>query len=364
MATQNWHPQPLPIQQNLETLPILKKLVAARGALAELKGVAQSIPRQDILINTLALQEAKDSSEVENIVTTHDELYKSALGFKKYVSPAAKEVQNYVAALKKGYELVVKNQMLTTRYILQIQETLERNNAGLRKVPGTKLKNERTDEVVYIPPQHKQEIEALMQNLEAFINNQSLADYDPIVKMAIIHFQFESIHPFYDGNGRTGRIINILYLVLNGLLDIPILYLSRYIIRQKADYYAGIQGVRDHGDWENWLLFMIEGVEVTAKDTMRMVKGIKDEMMALKQLLRNHYKFYSQDLLNHLFKHPYSKIEALQKDLGVSRVTASNYLNQLADDGVLIKYKLGRANYYVNPNLLRVLVGNEGIQPI
>jgi Fic family protein len=355
----SWKPSYLPYNKDLETKAVLKKLAGAHRALAELKGVAQTIPKQEILINTLTLQEAKDSSEVENIVTTHDELYKSSLGFEKYVSPAAKEVQNYIAAIKRGFSIVSKQKILSTNNIIEIQEILEKNKAGLRKIPGTNLKNQQTGEVIYEPPQSAAEIKGLMENLELFINDNTLTDLDPIVKMAIIHFQFESIHPFYDGNGRTGRILNILYLVLNDLLDIPILYLSRYIIRNKMAYYQKLQDVRDNESWEVWLLYMISAVEETAYDTIRLVNDIKKEMMTMKNILRNNYKFYSQELLNHLFKQPYTKIEFLQKDLGVSRVTASGYLNKLAKDEVIFKFKLGKTNYYINTALMDALSSEE-----
>lgn len=352
----NWKPTKLPFDGDFETKAVLKKLSTANRALAELKGLAQSIPRQDILINTLSLQEAKDSSEVESIVTTNDELYKNALDLKTFQSPAAKEVENYVSAMKRGFELIQKNRILTTNNIIEIQEILERNKAGLRKIPGTTLTNKKTGKIVYDPPQNMAEIKDLMQNLEVFINDNELTDYDPIVKMAIIHFQFESIHPFYDGNGRTGRIINILYLILNDLLNIPILYLSRYIINHKQDYYRLLQGVRDHGNWEEWLIFMITAVEQTAHHTTELVYNIKSDMSTMKTILRQNYKFYSQELLNHLFRQPYTKIEFLQNDLGISRVTAALYLNTLAKDNVLQKEKLGKTNYYINSYLMETLL--------
>ncbi|MDG1518741.1 MAG: Fic family protein [Flavobacteriales bacterium] len=352
----NWKLNKLPFEVDVETKLVLKRLTRAHRALAELKGVAQSIPRQDILINSLILQEAKDSSEVENIVTTHDELYRSNLQLEKAISPAAKEVQNYVSALKRGFELVKKNDVLTSNNIIELQEVLEKNNAGFRKVPGTNLKNQRTGEVIYTPPQDGQEIILLMNNLEQFINDQSLTDYDPITKMAIIHFQFESIHPFYDGNGRTGRIINILFLVLNELLEIPILYLSRYIIKHKSEYYKHLQEIRNEENWESWLIFMITGVEEIANETCDLIREIKIQMSTMKNVLRTNYKFYSQDLLNHLFKQPYTKIEYLVTDLNVSRVTASGYLNKLAKDGVLKKQKVGKSNYYINEDLVRILI--------
>jgi Fic family protein len=194
-----------------------------------------------------------------------------------------------------------------------------------------------------------------MTNLERFINENEICDYDPLVKMAIIHYQFESIHPFYDGNGRTGRIINVLYLIIQGLQNLPILYLSNYIIRNKSDYYRLLQGVRESNNWEEWLLFMITGVEITSKETISLIIQIRDLMLQFKYNLRNNYKFYSQDLLNNLFKHPYTKIEFIVRDLHVSRITAANYLNKLSDDGLLRKEKLGTRNYYINQPLFELL---------
>lgn len=347
----------LPLETDIETRSVLKSLPSAHAALAELKGIASIIPNQAILINTLGLQEAKDSSAIENIITTHDDLYKSGLDFDSFKSLNAKEVQNYINATKKGFELISESGLLTNRIILRIQEELEGNKAGFRKLPGTVLKSSSTDEVIYTPPQYPEEIKSLMANLEKFINDRSLCDFDPLVKMSVIHFQFESIHPFYDGNGRTGRIINILYLIREKLQDLPILYLSKYIIRNKPDYYRLLQEVRETGNWEEWLLFMIRGIETTARETIDLILQIRELMMHYKNTLRRNYKFYSQDLLNNLFKHPYTKIEFIQRDLNVSRITAANYLNQLAGDNLLTKKKLGTGNYYINGPLFELLTG-------
>lgn len=351
----NWKLQRLPYPVDLETLKVLKLLPEAHRALAELKGVAQSIPRQDILINTLAIQEAKDSSEVENIVTTHDEIYKAGMGIESVTSSQAKEVQNYIVAMKTGFAIVAKNRFLSTNHIKQIKQILENSNAGFRKVPGTTLKNQKTDAVVYTPPQSHEEIVNLMQNLEAFINVEENLPIDHLIKMALFHFQFESIHPFYDGNGRTGRILNILYLIQYQLLDTPILYLSKYIIQHKNEYYQLLQKVRDTGEWEDYLCYMLTAITETSKDTLEKVRNIKKAMSDYKILLRENYKFYSQDLLNHLFKQPYTKIEFLQNELHISRITAANYLNLLATDGHLVKHKIGRTNYYVNQAVLKAL---------
>ena len=354
-----WEPQRLPPPSDLESKPVLKKLADAHRALAEFKGIASTIPNENILINTLALQEAKDSSAVENIITTDDELFKSELNFEGLQTLAAKEVQNYATALKKGYALVNQYGLLTNNHILEIQKTLELNEAGYRKVPGTNLKNAKTGEIVYTPPQHYDTIKELMDNLEQYINDDTLSPEDPLIKMAVIHFQFESIHPFYDGNGRTGRILNILYLVQKKLLQFPILYLSRHIIRNKTAYYNHLQGVRDKNDWESWILFMLEAVEKTSLESIELIQNIKVLMMQYKQRIRSNYKFYSQDLLNNLFKHPYTKIEFLQEDLNVSRITAANYLNQLADDNLLAKKKLGTANYYINEPLYQLFINAQ-----
>jgi len=345
----------LPVEKDLETKEILKKLATSHRALAELKGVATSIPNESILINTLVLQEAKDSSAIENIITTHDDLYKAELNVKEIKSLNAKEVHNYIEALKKGFSLISERKLITNNSIVEIQSLLENNNAGFRKVPGTSLKNASTGEVIYTPPQDIAEINELMANLEIFINDNEFSGLDPLIKMAIIHFQFESIHPFYDGNGRTGRIINVLYLVLQDLLNLPILYLSKYIIANKGDYYRLLQEVRDKDEWEEWILFMLNAVIETSKDTISVIEKIKDLLIEYKHKIRNDYKFYSQDLLNNLFKHPYTKIEFLEQELGVSRITAASYLNKLADDGLLRKEKLGTANYYVNYRLFEIL---------
>jgi Fic family protein len=345
----------LPLEQDIESKKVLKKLASAHRALAELKGIVSSIPNENILINTLGLQEAKDSSAIENIITTHDDIFKAGLNFDGFKSLNAKEVQNYISALKKGFGLISKNKILTNNDIIEIQSELEKNNAGFRKLPGTALKNATTGEIVYTPPQDYNTIRELMTNLERFINDETLSDFDPLVKMAIIHYQFESIHPFYDGNGRTGRIINVLYLVMNDLLDLPILYLSRYIIEHKGEYYKLLQEVRETDNWENWVLYLINGIEQIAKETIILIRKIRELIFEYKNLLRDNYKFYSQDLLNNLFKHPYTKIEFIENDLGVSRITASKYLNKLAEDKLLKKEKLGTGNYYINEKLIKIL---------
>jgi Fic family protein len=304
-----------------EAPAVLKKAVTAGRELAELKGLAASIPNQAILINTLALQEAKDSSAIENIVTTHDELFRSATYPDLFASPAAKEVRHYVQALRAGHALVQQTGLLTTNHMLAIQAELEQNNAGFRKLPGTTLKNQH-GAVVYTPPQDPAQVVALMTDLERFINDDAAFDADPLIKMAIVHHQFESIHPFYDGNGRTGRIVNVLYLVNKGLLDIPVLYLSSAIVRSKPDYYRLLQAVREGADspalWQEWVLYLLAAVETTAQQTIRTVTDIKVALFDYKHRIRAEIKFYRQDLIHNLFTHPYTKIEFVERELKVS----------------------------------------------
>jgi Fic family protein len=344
-----------------ETPAILKKLASSSRSLAELKGTAASIPNQGILINTLALQEAKDSSEIENIVTTHDELFKDDVLPDAFANPAAKEVLRYRQALRVGFEQVRASGLLTANHIIEIQGELERNNAGFRKLPGTALKDG-AGKTIYSPPQDPAEIIDLMRGLERFMNDADLFAADPLIKMALLHHQFESIHPFYDGNGRTGRILNVLYLVKEGLLDIPVLYLSSHIVRTKADYYRLLQTVRDNDTWEDWVLYMLEAVEQTARQTIATINAIKVALLDYKHRIRAGHKFYSQDLINNLFTHPYTKIEFVQRDLQVSRITATKYMDALAAGGFVKKQKMGRSNYYVNLALNGVLLGQPVVR--
>lgn len=345
----------LPPLQELETIAILKQLSQSHRYLAELKGTAKTIPNESILINTLTLQEAKDSSEIENIITTHDDLYKEniLIDTKK---PASKEVYNYAQGLKLGFEIVRKEQLLLNKHILTIQKELLSNNAGFRTQAGTKLVNSH-GQTVYTPPQSATEVLDLMGNLEKFINDNDFSNLDPLIKMAIIHYQFESIHPFYDGNGRTGRIINILYLVLQGLLDIPILYLSRYITQNKAEYYQVLQDVRTKNDWEHLVLYFLKSIEITAKQTIDLITNINDLMQQYKTDIQEKLpKIYSQDLINILFKNPYTKIEFLEKELKVTRQTASIYLDKITAIGLLEKVKVKNSYFFMNNQLINCLM--------
>ena len=362
----SYHIPHLPLPFDIETKAVMKQLISANRKLAELRGVAQTIPNENILISTLTLQEAKDSSLVENIVTTQDDLYKEESGLQQTVTNAsAKEVLDYRAAILRGFDLVRSKKILTCNIICQIQQELEHNRAGFRALPGTMLK--RGDgEVVYTPPQTGDEVRQLMDNLENFINNDTLTDIDPLVKVAIVHHQFESIHPFYDGNGRTGRIINILLLVIYDLLDLPILYLSRYITHNKGSYYQLIQAIRDKSDdnaneWEQWVLFILKGIEETADNTISLIKQISNLMNQYKKVLRPLFvKQYKHELLNNLFNHPYTKIEFVERDMMVSRQTASKYLDMITQTGLLQKIKMGKENYYINTKLVDLFINQSG----
>ena len=353
----------LPLPYDLETKEVLKQLNRANRKLAELKGVAQTIPNERILISSLTLQEAKDSSEVENIVTTQDDLYRAGLDpSHQFINAATKEVLFYREAINEGFRMVRNKDILTLNDIKHVQEILEQNTAGFRTTPGTQLKRENDGAVIYTPPQDGMTIIRYMSNLEQFINDDHLSQLDPLIKMAIIHHQFESIHPFYDGNGRTGRIINILYLVITGLLDLPILYLSRYITHNKGEYYRLIQAIRDKNtdnaaEWEAWILFMLKGVEVTAEDTISLVKNIGRLMAEYKNIIRPDFgSKYNHELLNGLFYHPYTKIDHVVANMQVSRQTASKYLDRIVALGLLKKEKMGKENYYINTRLMNLFI--------
>lgn len=352
---------PLPLSYDFETKAVLKQVSETNRRLAELKGIAQTIPNENILINTLVLQEALDSSAIENIVTTSDDLYKAELDLGGEINAAAKEVLRYREAMYVGFNRVRAKKILSLNDIIAIQRELERNNAGFRKVPGTVLKSSGGD-VVYTPPQDSTEIEQLMSNLQQYINDSDRHPVDPLIKLPIIHHQFESIHPFYDGNGRTGRILIILYLIINELLDWPILYLSRYITHNKSEYYRLIQCIRDKNsdnftEWEQWILFILKGIEVTALQTIELVKQIAQLMAEYKNILRPLFKQqYKHELLNNLFFHPYTKIEYMQKDVMVQRKTATKYLDKMVVAGLLQKVKFGRSNYYINTKLMELFL--------
>ena len=339
---------------NYKNEKILEQLNKSSRALAELKGYAKSLPNADILLNVITINEAKDSSEIENIVTTHDKIYK-ALTQNDYKEESAKEVVDYRNAIYKGFELVKKNNYINTNTLVQIQETLEHNNAGIRKTLGTSLINSKTQEIIYTPPQTETEIRDYLKNLEEFINNFD-DGIDPLIKLALIHYQFELIHPFYDANGRTGRILNVLYLVLTNLLDSPILYLSRFINKTKQEYYKQFDITRKSGNYDDFIIYMLKGIEITSLETLHFIMTIQSEMEDFKQEFKDKLpKIYSDKLLNNLFYGVYTRISYVEKDCGVTRLTAMSYLKQLEKVGLLESEKIGRERVYKNIRLIKVL---------
>ena len=346
-------PQELPLNFK-PTEQIYKALNRASRKLGELNGFIKTIPNHDILINSLVLQEAKDSSAIENIITTHDELFLAQIDETK-IAQSAKEVINYEIALKKGYSLIKKDNLFLTRHILEIQKRLQRNNAGFRTQSGTMLKNPTTGEIKHIPPQHIDDINRLMANLEKYIND-DMDDLDPLIRLAVIHYQFETIHPFYDGNGRTGRIINVLYLTHKKLLDLPILYLSAYIINNKSRYYELLENVSKNGEWSAWIEYMLNGIERTAEASVTLIKEIDDAIREFSELLQKKERgVYSKDFVELLFSYPYTKIESAEKKLNISRQTASKYLKICEKLDAFKCVKLGRINYFVNLRLFEIL---------
>ena len=343
-----------PAREKVENIEILRQNNKSTAALAELKGIAKTIPNQAMLINAIVLQEAKDSSEIENIITTQDELYKALTVNKTHMSAATKEVVSYRKAILKGFDMAKKQCFLRVNDIIIIQQEIVNNTAGIRSLPGTVLKNEETQEVVYTPPQNKAEILDLLTNFINHFNRED--DLSPLINLAILHFQFESIHPFYDGNGRTGRILNILYLVLNKLIDVPILYLSSYIINNKATYYRLLNKTNKTGQWEEWIIFMLKAVESTSKNTISRITNIKNLLdSTVVKVQKDAPKVYRKELVELLFEQPYSKIEFVVNKLGVERKAASRYLKELERIGIIEAQKIGRESIYINKALIEML---------
>ena len=343
-----------PEREKVETIKILRQLSKTSQSLGELKGIAKTIPNQAMLVNAVVLQEAKDSSEIENIITTQDELYKALASQGKQPSQV-KEVINYRKAISTGFELIKKQGFLRVKDIETIQKTIIENNAGIRAMAGTVLKNDKTGEIVYTPPQEKDEILDLLSNfLEHF--NIIQTDLSPLINLAILHYQFESIHPFYDGNGRTGRILNILYLILNELLDIPILYLSSYINENKSNYYKYLNQVNKTNQWEDYILYMLKAVEETSNYTIKKINKIKNQLeITIEKVKKETPKIYRKELIELLFEQPYSKIEFVVDKLKVERKAASRYLKNLENIGILKSEKIGRENLYLNKELIEIL---------
>lgn len=343
----------LPPQADLETPEILKKAIAANRELAELKGAVHSLPNQSILINGIVLQEARLSSEIENIVTTNDELYRAdADKNSANSSPQAKEVLRYREALWLGFKKI-KNRPLSTNLFVEIVKVIKDLDLDIRKTPGTKIGNSR-GEVIYTPPEGESIIREKLANLENFIHAED--GIDPLIKMAIMHYQFEAIHPFIDGNGRTGRILNILYLVEKGLLDEPVLFLSQHILKTRKDYYAGLKNVTEKQDWTIWVTYMLDAIRTTAADTLHKVDRINGAMAATMEHTKNKaLSVYSKDLVEIIFQHPYCKTSFLEEAGLAKRQTAATYLKKLEDINVLRSVKIGRERYYINDMLCNIL---------
>jgi len=346
----------LPPKTDLETVPILKAAIRANKAIAELKISGHLIPNQAVLIQALGLSEAKLSSEIENIVTTNDELYRAFADGDINIDPQTKEVLFYKDALWYGFKaLTQKKRLLTTPLFVELAQILRNSTQGIRDVPGTKLVNS-MGEVKYMPPEGKEVIQKKLANLEEFIYANDAID--PLIKMAIIHYQFEGIHPFSDGNGRTGRILNILFLVEKKLLEIPLLYLSRYIISNKTAYYNGLQQVTEANAWEYWILYMLEGIEQTAIATRERILIIHRLIQETAEKVHSQLpRIYSKDLIEVMFRSPYCKIKFLEDGGIAKRQTASSYLKELEKIGVLRGLKMGRDIYYVNDTFLKALIG-------
>jgi Fic family protein len=346
---------PLPPQVDVETKAILKKTITARSALAELKGLGETIPNQALLVDSLVLQEAKASSEIENIITTSDALFQALAATNRKTDAATKEVLRYREALWKGYSILKKRPVLATNLFIDIVQIIKEHSGGIRRVPGTAVVNAATGKVIYTPPEGETIIRDKLKNLEDFIHVQN--DMDPLIKLAIIHYQFEAIHPFSDGNGRAGRIINILFLILNGLLDLPVLYLSKAIIEQKNDYYRLLRQVTETNQWEPWILFMLKAVEDTALFTRERIVAIRAIMAETTETARKALpaRVYSRELIELIFRQPYTKGQFIV-DAGIAkRQTAAEYLKELEKIGILKPYKIGRETLYLNVKLYKLL---------
>lgn len=362
----NWHPEKpyndlplLPPGVELETKAVLKRCISARAALAELKQAAELIPNQAMLINTLPILEAKDSSEIENIVTTTDKLFQYADSDEAHADPATKEALRYRRALYEGWQ-ALEQRPINTNMAESICSQIKGVEMAVRKVPGTALANDRTGEIISTPPAGEQVLGNLLSNWESFLHEQP--ELDPLIRMAVMHYQFEAIHPFTDGNGRTGRILNILYLVQEELLTLPILYLSRYIVANKGQYYSGLLAVTKEQAWESWLLYMLEAVESTAQWTTQKILSIRELADHTAEYVREQLpKIYSRELIDTIFEQPYCRIANLVDANIAKRQTASEYLKKLVSVGVLVEHQVGRERLFVHSKLIKLLTQDENI---
>ncbi|MGA0241370.1 MAG: Fic family protein [Candidatus Marinamargulisbacteria bacterium] len=343
----------LPPKEEIETKAILKASIMANRKLAELKGLAETIPNQSIFINTLSLKEAQYSSEIENIITTTDELYQALSIPDKNMDSATKEVLKYKDALWKGFSYLQDRPFLTTNIITDIQAELMQHDSGIRSLPGTALKNAMTGNVIYTPPVGEQLIRDKLKNLEDYLHSED--GVDPLIKLAVMHYQFEAIHPFYDGNGRTGRILNVLYLVQQNLIQLPILYLSHHIIENKNRYYTLLREVTFKKEYEPWIMFILTCIKQSAEETILKIQSIQTLIREFsKNMKRQFPKMYSRELIDTLFQQPYCKVKFLEKSNIAKRQTGSEYLHQLERAGFLTSKKVGRENLFLNTALLEL----------
>jgi len=345
----------LPPNVDIETKAILRKTISAGRALAQLNGTLLNLPNPTLFLDTIYLQEAKASSEVENIITTNDDLYKSYVSDKKVENFATKEVLSYKEALWFGLEELKSKPFITTNLCVKIVQCIKQNSASIRVTPGTTLSNTQ-GEVIYTPPSGEGVIREKLANLERFINEDN--EIDPLIKMALLHYQFEAIHPFADGNGRTGRILLLLYLKVSGLLEVPAIYLSDYIIQNKSEYYTKLQGVTENSNWEDYIIYMLDMIEQTALkglDRLSLITNAMEEMTT--EIKVKLPKIYSKDLIEILFRLPYTKRQNLiEENLGTAK-TVGNYLIALEESGILESVKVGKEKLYLNQKLLTILEG-------
>lgn len=345
----------LPPDLNLDDVEILKKVNTANIALSKLEGSSLAIPNRNLLIEPLSVREAVASSGIENINTTVAEIFQAELSPEKIQSKAQKETLHYKDALRVGFALIKKQGFLNTNSFLEIQKILEPNKSGIRKLPGTKIENSSTGEILYTPPEGEGIIRGLLKNYEDYLNNFS-DDVDPLIKLAILHYQFEAIHPFYDANGRTGRILMVLYLMLSGRLELPILFLSGYINQHRSDYYRLLNSVTKNGSWKEWILFILNAVEVQSFETAKTVSEIKKMHHHYKESIKSKLpKIYTAELVDYLFANPFYNQQSLAQIVAKERKTSAKYLNSLLDENLIQVFRFKREKIYYCPELLKLL---------
>lgn len=351
----------LPPNINLETTEILKNTIYANKVLAELKGYCHTLPNPNLLLNTIALQESKESNAIENIVTTQDELYRATIGYGDEIkNPSTKEVLQYRTAMYWGLDQIKENGFITINLLIGLMQKLRNTDETIRRNPGVKIANPLKNEVIYTPPEGEGIIFEKLSSLEKFINNESLSNLDPLIKMALIHYQFEAIHPFNDGNGRTGRLLIILYLISKNLISMPVLYLSYYIIKNKDNYYRLLKEVTEKENWEEWVNFIIIGVGETAQLTLNKINKIQSLKLEYEIKLKETLKSsFTKELSELLFSYPYIKIKILEEYNIAKRQTASDYLKKIEKASLLTSTKVGNEIYYINHQLMQILA-NDG----